>query len=1039
MSELEKVMEQKLITQLTQGKSQWTLREDLRTEDDLWNNLRKILERNNVAILKGHPITDNEMESIKDFIRDIGKTPYDAAVWLSGENGEAQIPLLRDDASLGKVYLMAVDNREIAGGRSVYEVIHQYQAAKRSDDDKRSRRFDVSLLINGLPLIHIELKNTAHPYMDAFRQIVKYSQEDKFSGIFGLVQMFVVSNGTETRYIAAATADKLNAQFLTKWVDEHNKPQDNYLDFAKGALNIPRAHEMIGRYSVIDDDKKQVLLLRPYQIHAVQKVKQASCERKSGYVWHTTGSGKTLTSFNVTRNLLDIPTINKAIFLIDRRDLDQQTTRSFQSYAEHSPIKIDATANTKALISRLKSNDKAAIVTTVQKMQSLLRWCQNDPDSEVNPNADDTAALSKSQQKREKLKQRLKELQIAFVVDECHRAVSGKTKRLIEKFFDQPMRPSLWYGFTGTPIFAENKKTAVGSLPQTTEAQYGPCLHSYTVKEAIKDKAVLGFQLQHYGFDRAYFEELAKGLQITVYDQLSDDELEKHVVQAYEKFYGRSLYDTDEHREEVIDYIINRCAAKFNLRRAPAGQSYGAILTCSSIKDAQHYYELITQFKADGKVAEAILKLAPDFPKVAITYSVAEDAGGALANQAKMQAALQDYNAMFGTAFSLEGGMQAYSADLNLRLARKHSKYHDRKEQLDLVIVVDRLLTGFDAPCISTLFIDRPPMSPQGLVQAISRTNRLFDQGKQYGQIVTFQTPALFKNKIDRALYLYSRGGTADVSAPSFIAVSEQLRQAVAKLRAIAPKPEDVAELHERPEKTAFVKAFQELDKALKAIATYDEFDASKLAEDYGISDAEIDEYAGRYQNVLDELKQPVDPDDPEPLPDLDVDYELMSISQETVNYDYLIALIQKYVPHDGGMQHAAPVQDPRVDELIGELGTHNPKLAAVVDSVWKKLQANPTAFTNLSIAKIVSSLANNQATSEIEEFAKRWGMNEQELIFLALSQNPDDVNNLNFDYEAYKAAGGSLSKLQARRTMRAEAVKFAKEELRPLLLQGRY
>ncbi|WP_443980629.1 DEAD/DEAH box helicase family protein, partial [Sutterella wadsworthensis] len=434
---IESKMEELLIKQLTHGVSQWTYRPDLRTEEALWNNLREKLNRNNIDKLQGIPLTEGEMRQIKQFLLDQAATTYKAARWLSGEHQVAQIPLHREDASLGEVSLMAVNSREIAGGNSSYEVINQFQAVK-GEVSKRNRRFDVTLLINGLPLIHIELKNRDHPFMDAFRQITKYCEEGKFRGLMGLVQMFVVSNGEQTRYIAADNHGNMNEKFLMRWVNEENEPVEDYLAFAKAALNIPAAHLMVGKYCVLDNDRKKVILLRPYQIHAIEAIRKASRNRESGFVWHTTGSGKTLTSYTVTKNLLDVPSMDKAIFLIDRKDLDQQTADSFLSYADSDDVDVRNTENTSDLEDKLKNKDRCAIVTTIQKLQNIIRRCT---DTDATP-------------KYLKLKDQISKKTIAFIVDECHRAVTPESKRVIEKFFHR----SLWYGFTGTPIFEENKR-----------------------------------------------------------------------------------------------------------------------------------------------------------------------------------------------------------------------------------------------------------------------------------------------------------------------------------------------------------------------------------------------------------------------------------------------------------------------------------------------------------------------------------------------------------------------------------------------------
>ena len=343
----ESEMERSLINELVSGVSQWTYRADLKSEADLWNNFKNKLENNNANVLKEIPLTEQEFQQVKTQLT--FPTFVDAAKWLAGENGIAKVQVQREDASLGTIRLSVLWREDIAGGHSSYEVVSQVKIMKNDEMD-RNRRFDVSLLINGLPMIQIELKNRAHSYMDAFRQVQKYMQQGKYTGIFSCLQMFVVSNGTDTRYIASAVCGKLKEQFLSTWVDKNNKAVNNYLDFTEHVLSIPQAHKMVTQYTVIDSKKKALILLRPYQIHAIEAIKDASKRQESGYVWHTTGSGKTLTSYKVARNLLQIPSLDKTIFIVDRIDLDQQTTSSFISYAEHDVIEIDETDNVTDLI-----------------------------------------------------------------------------------------------------------------------------------------------------------------------------------------------------------------------------------------------------------------------------------------------------------------------------------------------------------------------------------------------------------------------------------------------------------------------------------------------------------------------------------------------------------------------------------------------------------------------------------------------------------------------------------------------------------------
>ena len=368
MAELESVIEKRLIEQLCNGDSQWTYRSDITTEEALWGNFKYILEQNNKAKLDDQPLSETEFAKIKNDLSHASF--YDAARWLVGENGKVYVHVLRGSTQL---HLVVLDNEQIAGGTSVYEVINQYQAFKDEEEDSQNRRFDVTLLINGIPLIHIELKNKDHSYMEGYRQIKKYVAEGKFHGLFSNVQLFVVSNVVDTKYFAPARDTEFNKKFLFGWLDKNNEPVVDYLAFAKEVLRIPEAHEMVAKYTVLDNESKKLIILRPYQIHAIQAIRAASKQGESGFVWHTTGSGKTMTSYKATRNLImDIPSIDKAIFLIDRKALDQATRNDFQSYALNDTIDVDDTDNVSILIKRLMDGSRKMIVTTRQKMQILI-------------------------------------------------------------------------------------------------------------------------------------------------------------------------------------------------------------------------------------------------------------------------------------------------------------------------------------------------------------------------------------------------------------------------------------------------------------------------------------------------------------------------------------------------------------------------------------------------------------------------------------------------------------------------------------------
>ena len=986
MAELESVIEQKLIDQLVYGDSQWTYRADLKTEEDLWNNFRYILEQNNKDRLNGEPLSDTEFEQVKNQLQ--FSSFYKAGEWLVGENGKVMVHVQRDTERL---HLVVMNHEHIAGGSSVYEVINQYRALadEESQTKAQDRRFDVTLMINGLPMIHIELKNKQHSYMDGFWQIKKYIGEGKFTGIFSAVQMFVISNGVDTKYFSAASDTELNPKFISGWLDNENNPVPDYLDFAKSVLRIPEAHEMIARYTVLDEEAKRLILLRPYQIHAIEAIREASKTGKSGFVWHTTGSGKTLTSYKATRNLLmDIPSIDKAIFLIDRKDLDTQTSMAFQAYANNDLVDVDETDNVFDLKKKLKSDDRQMIVTTIQKLQRLITKKLAEGTPEYN---------------------KIKSLKIAFVVDECHRAVTPGTKRELERFFAN----SLWYGFTGTPRFAENPYPQLGDLPRTTEELYGERLHRYTIQNAIHDNAVLGFQVEHNG------------------PKNMDDETDS------------SMYENETHMLRVLDVILNKSYHKLGFQNGK-GKTYEGLLTTSSIELAQKYYELLKRVKngeTNLQIDEKVKQILPDFPKFAITYSVTENEEGSHLNQEKMKESIKDYNEMFGTKLDISQ-IQSYNANLNKRLARKEPKFQSRSEQLDLVIVVDRLLTGFDAPCMSTLFVDRQPMGPHDLIQAFSRTNRIFDKNKTYGQIVTFQAPKLFKECVDNAVKLYSAGSTEIALLAEWEEIEPAFRKALKALRVSAETPAEIPTMSEK-EKVLFVKAFQNFDKLFAQLKSFTQYEDSMLTE-YGISEDEYDDYAGHYLNVKEELKAGAEDtqSEMEEQP-IDVDYELMAYSNTKIDYEYIINLIQNIVTPDEDVEMTPEERQKQLEEVkqyIDDLRKENPKVADIMSTLVSEIEQDEVKYKGQSILNIVENMKHECIEKVVMDFSITWYVSKDDVMYAATHYRNGEIPNESAikstaDFTSFKEAQErAIPKFKYYNMMIEELRKTLEEEIKPLL-----
>lgn len=944
MTTPEKQIEDKLIHQLTRDDSQWTLREDLKNEDELWNNFFKILTNNNLNKLADNPLTEDEKDMIKAKVTH--STFYDAAVAINGANGQYHVQVPRDNETLD---LIVIDNNNIAGGSSVYEVVHQIQLHKRHKMDQ-NRRTDVTLLINGLPIIHIELKDRHHPTAEAFNQIQKYINEQKFNGIFSNIQMFVVSNGTDTKYIAAN--QHLRSKFLSGWIDKDNNPVHNYLDFAKNVLSIPMAHNFIAAYSVLDNKERSIILLRPYQIHAIEAILEASKHQESGFVWHTTGSGKTLTSYRVAHNLLTIPSIDKVVFLIDRRDLDNQTSQAFQSYSYNDSIDVNETVNTYDLAKKLTDGKRTVMVTTRQKLQTLFKW-----------NEADTA-------RNKRLFNQLKQLRMAFIVDECHRTIAPESKRIFDKFF---INKPLWYGFTGTPIMVANKRHENGNAAQTTKQQYGPCLHSYTIKDAIRDNAVLGFKVRSMKSDE---------LDISEDDKDSQKKLDKiYVSEPYMKAVMKSIFKLAYHNLGMYN-INNR------------GYTYSSILTThpSQLRPIDHakaYYRLlkdIKEGKSDVQIPERIKRILPDFPKFAITFSVSQNEDKSEEDQEFLKEAISDYNKEFGTSYSMSE-VQEYNNDVNNRLARKQAKYKPQSERLDLVIVVDRLLTGFDSKYLSTLYVDRPPMKSQAIIQSFSRTNRIFDKDKKYGNIVLFQYPDTFNKEIDNALQLYSNGDPGVVKAPTWEESKQQFDNAQKDISQYLNGSVSILDTSDEEQKK-FIKQYQKFDKAFTAVQTYDQFDDVDPAKQYGLTKQVLDDMTGVYEQLLEKFRKNNNQSDDV---EIDTEYELESIGSKAINYQYILTLMQSYIPQNGELfSNKESSDDQEIEKYIDELRETNKPLADLMGKLWDRVKVDPQAFAGQQAEQLLTQMVDDVCESEMEQFASKYNIDLEKLKYVINHYDPN-------------------------------------------------
>lgn len=1019
-------IERQLISVMGEGYNQWTFREDLKSEGDLWLNLRQKITQNNLAALADHPLTDREFDKVRTELLRLTQTPFDAAKWLKGENGIARITVDRDDVSLGNVSLVLYSNQDIGGGISSYEIVHQI--ATQGADNNRNRRFDVTLLINGLPIVQIELKKSSAKdgIYQAFNQIKKYAGEGQFrNNIFSTLQLFVISNLQTTRYFANALPRYMDKKFLFSWRTRDNKKVDNLYEFCKQVLKIPDAHRLIAEYTIVseDQDNKLLMVLHPYQIHAIQALVTSASKHESGYVWHATGSGKTLTSFVATKLLARKAGIDRTIMLIDRKDLDSQTTNEFTKFASEfntgqtsgegvSNSLIVGTGDTRELTRALlsDSNSNVVIITTRQKLDSALKYAQK--------------------QEEQKGTHRFKKLMgqhVVFIVDECHRAISPENMQNIQSFFPN----STWFGFTGTPIFEKNKKQAKGKLARTTYDQYGPVLHTYTIKNALEDGAVLGFQVEHENTINS------RTLHNYIYEMLSNGSDNPEIINAYidamteeekEKYIPNALYEDDDHIQTVIEKILrpDNAYTKFDFRNGRPTKS--AILTTSSIDMAKRYYHAIKAMTSqlgwmEKKYRDTPLRKGrtmedPNFPRIAITYSLDENADNAYAKQEEMQAIIEDYNAYYGTSWNIDG-IERYNGDINNRLARKRAEFKVPGRQIDLVIVVDRLLTGFDSPSMQTLFVDRN-LEYAGLIQAFSRTNRTF-KDKSKGLIVTFRKPATMEKNVEEATKLYSNANEeTGLVYPTYQEAKKKFEKSYRELHSLIRHHPDIDENTDESIQIDYVKAYQKSLNAFEELITYDEFN-DDVQEEKALQDkmTVLENHRSSYETVKGHLKTLIDrPED----------------------MDTILNEIEFFADENNKMYN---IDSSYIDQL---LGNYQPDNASIRDEIEKALQKlnKPEnvrmVYQNIldeidrekdDVKEDIFSLKRDFFTREkeqiIAEFAEEYKAEVYELHSSAIqyTAGADEIPNMKnvmnkIDFESYKKEHPEINPFKYRQMMKS-------------------
>lgn len=714
------------------------------TEQDLIRNWANILYDNNNTVdrLNGQPLTEGEMGQLLEQIREL-RTPQQLNGFINGKFVSVRRDTPDDTLHYGKeVTLKIFDPREIAAGQSRYQIVQQPKFSSRSPLLSQ-RRGDLMLLINGMPVIHIELKKSGIPVSQAYNQIEKYSREGIFSGLFQLLQIFVAMTPEETVYFANPGMDgRFNKDFYFHWADFNNVPMNDWKDIAKHLLSIPMAHQLIGFYTIADRTDGVLKVLRSYQYNAVRCIQDRVVKhldwtdtdnQLGGFIWHTTGSGKTMSSFKAAQIIADSGKADKVVFVIDRIELGTQSAREYRNFAAADET-IQETEDTSVLISKLKSTKESntLIVSSIQKLGIIA-------DGDIRK-----ADLDKIRQKR-----------IVFIVDECHRSTFGDSFRDIKATFPTAM----FFGFTGTPIQTENQRRQ-----STTIDIFGDELHRYSIADGIRDHNVLGFDpykiltykdkdircvvgLQEAGAETVA-EVMANEDKAKIFNKFQQMDMAGHktddgnYIRGVEDYLPNSQYLTDEHCGKVVEDILDGWEV------LSQGFKFHAIFTTTSIPQAIRYYRL---FKEKAPWLNVTALFDPSLPNDNPDRVIAKEEG--------LEEILTDYNEMFGMTFTIPTHPQ-FKKDLSNRLAHKKpyigiERPDQRKKRLDLLIVVSQMLTGFDSKWVNTLYIDKV-LEYADLIQAFSRTNRLFGPEKPFGTIRYYQRPHKMEKNIEEAVKLYS-------------------------------------------------------------------------------------------------------------------------------------------------------------------------------------------------------------------------------------------------------------------------------------------
>lgn len=966
------------------------------TVADLITHWRGELNRINADQLEGVELTDNEFSQVMAKVNRISNS-FEAAKILAIEESKGKIDgIFRDDnpkTTRKQITLTIFKKAEVRGGDSSYRIAREVQTPN-------GNRFDIVLLINGLPLINIEQKRTDKTLDEAFGQFIRYYRDGEYRNNFmAFSQMMVVNSEIETRYFATPkSADEFNPSFVFHWSDKANIPINNWKKVVEHFLMIPMAHQMVGDYLVIDEAKEEEnrrhMIMRPYQVYALQSVEGAAFGWDNddklphgGFVWHTTGSGKTITSFKTALFLSTRVGFDKVVFLVDRRELDSRTSENFKAYSTYESVSVDDTKYTYQLKKKLKSPKTGIVVTTTFKLNTLVKELEE---------AHDNSLVDKK---------------IVFIIDEAHRTTMGQMMGTIKKYFK---KNGLFYGFTGTPLFDENKiKGKVNEKSEvinTTEKLFGPKLHQYTIEEAISDGNVLGFHVDYintgefksYDDLREQLVDIVKEKQPNLTDKeiqrlvqgWSEAEVERQAVKN-----GLLRYQDETHIPRVVEEILN------NWESQSQGREFNGILTVQYKNRVIAYYN---EFKK--QLAEREEKI-----NIAMTFSFGNENDPDNIDPDIIKGMFKDYAKFTGIEFiagDKKHGEDAYFEDVVERATRGGSGRNPKN--IDLVIVADQLLTGYDSKRLNTLYVDRS-LELQSLIQAYSRTNRVFGSNKEFGTIINFQFPRITEETVNKALELYGSGGKSSKAiVDTYDTAVKKFEIKVSEMITTLPDPTEWQTIKDdEKKKEAFLLAFKDAAEQLNLVEQYYEFKWDDKA--FGIDEHTWLQYVGAYKNLTYRPGMPPPTTSVRPLAG-----KTKLAGTQVIDAAHILKLIGSKISSNGGVQAVDGETLRIIYEQIQELSNMGEYeqaqlLKEFVDT--ELVPGNLSSTINFDDAFEVWKA--DKLKSAVDVFANEWGLDAELLMKSVNSYSTsqpdvvpyinDLVSSVDFSKAANQTAGNLL------------------------------